>query len=123
MNDRPLKRDNALITFFRQGWSNFRIVFKDPLGAAAFAILLFFFLVALLAPFIAKYGPLEIVYDQERIPIRMHPPSLEYWFGTTQQGRDVFSQVVYGTRSALVVGFLSAFCIVFVGTNVGLLAG
>jgi peptide/nickel transport system permease protein len=53
----------------------------------------------------------------------MHPPSLEYLFGTTQQGRDVFSQVVYGTRSALIVGFLSAFCIVFIGTNVGLLAG
>jgi peptide/nickel transport system permease protein len=118
-----LKRDNEWFTYLGQGWSSFRIIFKDPLGATAFAILLFFVLVALFAPFIAKYGPLEIVYNQDRIPVRMHPPSLEYWFGTTQQGRDVFSQVVYGTRSALIVGFLSAFCIVFVGTNVGLLAG
>ena len=36
-------------------------------------------------------------------------PSLENWFGTDQFGRDVFSRIVYGARTALLVGFLASF--------------
>jgi peptide/nickel transport system permease protein len=118
-----MKKDSELYIHIRQAWSNLLVTFKDPLGAVAVTILLSFLLIAICAPYIASYGPLEIVYDKERIPVRMHPPSSEFWLGTTQQGRDVFSQVVYGSRSALVVGFLSAFCIVFIGANVGLISG
>jgi peptide/nickel transport system permease protein len=118
-----MKRDSELYIHIRQAWTNLLVTFKDPLGVVAVIILLSFLLIALCAPYIARYGPLEIVYDNEQIPVRMHPPSAEFWFGTTQQGRDVFSQVVYGSRSALIVGFLSAFCIVFIGANLGLISG
>ncbi len=51
------------------------------------------------------------------------PPSREHLFGTTHLGRDIFSQVVFGTRIALLIGLLAAFMVTFVGTNVGLVAG
>ena len=47
------------------------------------------------------------------------PPSAEYWLGTDQFGRDVFSRIVYGARTALLVGFVSA----FVGATIGLVLG
>lgn len=53
----------------------------------------------------------------------MEPPSLRHPFGTTNIARDVFSQWIYGTRVVLLVGFLSAFAIVVIGSTVGVLAG
>jgi peptide/nickel transport system permease protein len=43
--------------------------------------------------------------------------------GTTSGGRDIFSQLVFGARPALLVGFLAAFCVALIGTVVGLIAG
>ena len=54
---------------------------------------------------------------------RLEPPSREHWLGTTLYGRDVFSQVVMGTRTALLVGFATAVVVSLVGLNVGLWAG
>ncbi len=50
-------------------------------------------------------------------------PSVDHWFGTTHLGRDIYSQVVYGSRAALTVGFLAAIMVAVIGTNVGLFAG
>ena len=47
----------------------------------------------------------------------------QYWLGLDSQGRDIFSQVIWGSRIALLVGFLSAFFSVLLGVVVGLLAG
>ena len=104
-------------------WSNLRIIFKDPLGAIGFCMIVLFILLAIFGPYVAKYGPFEIAYNKENLPIRYHPPSPEFWLGTTQQGHDVMSQLLYGFHTALLVGFLSAFCIVFIGTNIGIIAG
>jgi peptide/nickel transport system permease protein len=53
----------------------------------------------------------------------METPSLTHWFGTTQSARDVLSQTVWGTRVALIVGIISAFCVTFIGTNIGIISG
>jgi ABC-type dipeptide/oligopeptide/nickel transport system permease subunit len=50
-------------------------------------------------------------------------PSLAHLFGTTHNGRDIFSQVVYGSRAALMVGLIAALMVTLIGTNVGLIAG
>ena len=50
-------------------------------------------------------------------------PSNNHWLGTTLYGRDVFSQVIMGTRNALFVGLLTAFFIGLIGLNVGLFSG
>jgi peptide/nickel transport system permease protein len=56
-------------------------------------------------------------------PARLQPPSANFLFGTTDLGRDVFSQIVMGTRVALLVGFLTALIVTFIGTNIGLISG
>jgi len=50
-------------------------------------------------------------------------PSIKYLLGTTNMGRDVFSQLIYGSRPALIVGFTAAFFVMVIGTLVGLIAG
>ncbi len=50
-------------------------------------------------------------------------PSPEHYFGTTHNGRDIYSQVIHGSRTALVVGFVAALMVTVIGTNVGLFSG
>ncbi len=50
-------------------------------------------------------------------------PSRDHYFGTTHNGRDIFSQVLYGGRTALLIGFLAAIMVTVIGTNVGLVSG
>jgi peptide/nickel transport system permease protein len=91
-----------------------RFARRNPLGAAGAFVVAVMLLVALFADFIAPYDPLANAFD------RMHePPSLANWFGTDQFGRDVFSRIVYGARTALLVGFVSA----FIGATFGLVLG
>ena len=54
---------------------------------------------------------------------RLAPPSADHWFGTDHIGRDLYSQNVYGSQIALMVGFIAAGLVVLIGTNVGLIAG
>jgi peptide/nickel transport system permease protein len=86
-------------------------------------VVLLFIAVAALAPLIAPYGPFEVVYHADHSVIRLSPPSFQNWFGTTNQGMDVFSQLVWGSRVALIVGLLSALGSVILGTLIGLVAG
>jgi len=91
-----------------------QFVRRNPLGAAGGVVVLIMILVAVFADVIAPYNPVANAFD------RMHePPGLENWFGTDQFGRDVFSRIVYGARTALVVGFVSS----FVGAFIGLILG
>jgi len=55
--------------------------------------------------------------------IRPYPSGNQYWLGLDNQGRDIFSQLIWGSRIALLVGFLTAFFSVVLGVVVGLVAG
>ncbi len=73
--------------------------------------------VAILAPWLAG-DPLQFE------PInRLKRPSEEFWFGTDQFGRDVYSRVIYGTRISLVVGFSVAVLATVVGLVLGVVCG
>ncbi|MDQ0338131.1 peptide/nickel transport system permease protein [Caldalkalibacillus uzonensis] len=100
-----------------------RLLMQDKLGLAGIAILLFFILVAILAPQIIPYDPMEEHYRSDGSFARMDPPSKEHWFGTNRMGRDIFSQVIAGTRVALFVGIVSGIMVTVVGTTIGLVAG
>ncbi|OGL59522.1 MAG: ABC transporter permease [Candidatus Tectomicrobia bacterium RIFCSPLOWO2_12_FULL_69_37] len=90
------------------------LVFRKPLGAAGLAIILLMIAMALLAPVIAPYNPVANVYE------KIHqPPSVENWLGTDQFGRDILSRIIYGARTALLVGFVSS----LVGATLGLVLG
>ncbi len=86
-------------------------------GLTGLVMLGFLVVVAVFAGFIAPYSPYAIVAQPYL------PPSLAHPFGTDGLGRDVFSQMVYGTRLSLLVGFTSAVGITALGMLVGLVSG
>jgi peptide/nickel transport system permease protein len=100
-----------------------RLLMKDKLGAIGLVILFAFILIGVLAPQLIPFDPMQEQMRPDGSLARMDPPSAQHLFGTNKMGRDVFSQVIAGTRVALVVGFASAIMVTLIGTTVGLIAG
>jgi len=78
----------------------------------------FFVLIAVLAPLIAPHDPLETSWSAVR-----KAPSLAYLFGTDEIGRDVLSRVIWGTRASLLAGVVSVSISLSLGVPIGMLAG
>ncbi len=96
---------------------------RDPYALVGVLIYAVFVIVAIFADRIATHDPLEILFRANgRVAANMRPDAT-FLLGTTNLGRDVFSQLVYGARSALIVGLSAAVLVVVVGTLVGLVAG
>ncbi len=91
---------------------------RNPMAMFGVGIIVFWILVAFLAPAIAPKGPLE-----QNIGDRMKPPSSQYWFGTDELGRDVFSRVVYGARISLPIGLIVIVFAMIFGCFIGATAG
>ncbi len=88
-------------------------------GAVVYAI---FMLIALFAPLLAPHDPHSIL-QENGVWLANEPPSARFWLGTTNLGRDIFSQMIYGARPALLVGFTAALAVAVIGSLVGLVAG
>jgi peptide/nickel transport system permease protein len=119
----PGARLRRLGVALRRNLAGLSVILRYPSGAAGLVVVLLFVAIALLAPLIAPYGAFEVVYNADHSVVRLSPPSWQSWFGTTNQGMDVFSQLIWGSRVALVVGLLSALGSVVLGTLIGLIAG
>ncbi|GIV81043.1 MAG: peptide ABC transporter permease [Anaerolineae bacterium] len=102
--------------------TNLEVFQRDFLALIGLIILLFFLIVAIFAPLIAPHGPTEVI-EENGIWLSNKKPSDQFILGTTNLGRDIFSQLVYGARPALLVGFSAAVAVSLIGTLVGLLAG
>lgn len=100
-----------------------RVLARYPSAVIGLTLVAAFILLAALAPVIAPYGPFEVVYEADRSVVRLSPPTWRNWFGTTNQGMDVYSQILWGSRVALAVGLLSALGSVLLGTLIGLVSG
>jgi peptide/nickel transport system permease protein len=93
-------------------------------GTLVFGLILltFFVVLAVFAPWIAPYG-----FDQTGVGAKLFPtqspPSAQHWFGTTVDGFDVLSRVVFGAQTALEVIVLAVFIAIVVGVPLGLLSG
>jgi peptide/nickel transport system permease protein len=97
----------------------FQLLFSHPMGLAGFFIILLFFTMAIMAPWLGTCDP-GISGDVKNILIQ---PSTEFWFGTDDLARDIWSQTIYGARISLTVGFVAALITVVSGTLAGLTAG
>ncbi len=103
-------------SFFRQVfWSRFR---TNRFAMAGALLIVFLFLVSLLAPLITPYGPDDL--DLYHV---LMPPSGTHWFGTDDLGRDVLTRIIYGARISLKVGFVAVGIAVAIGTVIGLVSG
>ncbi|MDH3530994.1 MAG: ABC transporter permease, partial [Acidobacteriota bacterium] len=89
---------------------------------------LVFILTAIFAPVIAPYDPVQEFNKYDPVDNRMatrkrEAPSAEFWFGTDNLGRDVFSRIVYGARVSLLVGISVVTISGIVGIIIGAIAG
>lgn len=76
---------------------------------------------AIAAPYLAIKDPdTSFIVTGERAP---YPPSGDFWFGSDQNARDVFSRTLYGARRSLVVGFVAIACGLVIGGGLGIAAG
>ncbi|WP_203248631.1 MULTISPECIES: nickel transporter permease [Sporosarcina] len=99
----------------REAWRSFS---KNKVAVVGAGIVIFFVLLAIFGPWIAKEG----INDQV-LADRLLPPSSEYWLGTDDLGRDILSRIIYGARISLSVGFFSVIGSVVIGSILGILAG
>ena len=98
------RQPNAFIRFCRE----------QPLGAVSFVIIFLMMFAGIFSPLVAPYDPLTI--DFAGI---LTAPSREHWCGTDAFGRDICSRLIYGSRTALVIGFTAS----FLGSSFGAVLG
>ncbi len=89
-------------------------ILQQPLGAISFVIITAMMFAGIFSEWVAPYDPLQI--DFAAI---LSPPSWEHWCGTDAYGRDICSRLIYGSRTALVIGFFSS----FIGSSLGAILG
>ena len=95
-----------------------RLVREKPLGAVCGSVVLLFLLVALFAGVLAPYGMNETWVGE-----RLVRPSAQFWFGTDNLGRDVFSRVIYGARVSVIVGLAASSLGTAISLFIGLVSG
>ena len=95
-----------------------RALRRNSMAMLGLYIILFWAVAAIIAPFTSMREPLA-----QTITDRLQAPSAQYWFGTDELGRDVFSRVIYGARISLPIGFVVIMFAMMMGSLVGASAG
>lgn len=111
--DRSLPKQRSL-------WTDaVRRLMRNKLAVIGLFVVTLFTLVAIFAPWIAPYGQSEVVDPR----LARMGPSWAWPMGLDQNGRDIFSRLVYGARVSLTVGLVAETIILIIGITVGALAG
>lgn len=104
----PQRRNNRALRAF----------FRNPLALVGAVLILLFVVVALAAPWVAPYDPLEL-----DLIAPFEPPSPDHLLGTDNFGRDILSRLIHGSRISLFVGIIVVGIASVLGTLLGLIAG
>jgi peptide/nickel transport system permease protein len=91
---------------------------RNPMGAIGFGIVVVLLVAGFCAPLLAPNDPVEQFRGH-----RLESPSTEFWFGTDEFSRDIFSRTVYGLRASILVSIVAVGGFGLFGTTVGFLAG
>jgi len=94
---------------------------KNRLSLAGIVIIVVVFMAALLASVISPY-PADAGY-MTHFANALQPPSAAHLFGTDEAGRDIFTRVIFGARTALEAGFIIIVIAIGIGVSLGLIAG
>ena len=110
---RPHAAERSLRRLWRVKW-----------GLAAALVLLVIVFVAVAAPLIAPYSPVEVdIRHRLGPPAWMEGGKTEHWLGTDQIGRDLLSRMIYGGRVSLLIGVSAVLVSSTIGVLLGLAAG
>ena len=102
-------------SLWRDAWQRLR---KNKMAVGGGITLLLFIVIALLTPWLAPYS-----YEAQNLDLGASPPSVAHWLGTDVFGRDVLTQVMYGGRVSLAVGFIATAVALLIGVTWGAIAG
>ncbi|HVO02593.1 MAG TPA: ABC transporter permease [Candidatus Cybelea sp.] len=100
-------------------WAKVRLLRESPVGMVGAFLVVFWIVVAILAPWIAPYDPNASNMDALADP----GPSAVNWLGTDNQGRDILSRIMWGSRTVLGVAPVAVLIAYTIGCFMGLLAG
>jgi peptide/nickel transport system permease protein len=95
-----------------------RFVRHQPLGAFAGLVVLVLIFVAIFNDVIAPYR-----YDEINVFNRLQSPSSSHFFGTDNQGRDIFSRILYGAQTSVIIGFGAVTVSTVVASSIGIISG
>jgi len=95
-----------------------RALSRSRIGTAGLVLVMFWVVVAVLAPVLAPHSAYELHPDQLN-----QPPSAQFLMGTDQYGRDILSRIIMGSRSVLVIAPLATLIGLVLGILIGLTAG
>jgi len=95
-----------------------RVFFGRPVVIIGSIILLVFIICAAVPQLLTHYDPVKHTLSQG-----LRPPSSEHWLGTDELGRDLFTRIIYGARTAMIIAVSAIAFAVIVGTTLGLIAG
>ena len=101
-------------SFWQDGWFRFK---QNKLALAGAYILLFLFVMAIVAPFFTPYR-----YYETHLSLKNSPPCSKFWFGTDELGRDLFTRVWWGARISLFVGIMASSIDLVIGVLYGSIA-
>ncbi|MFT6286951.1 MAG: oligopeptide transport system permease protein [Alcanivorax sp.] len=102
-------------SLWKDAWRRLR---KNPMALFGLVVLSLFIVIALLTPWIAPYA-----YDAQDLELGAKPPSAANWLGTDIFGRDLMTQIMYGGRISLAVGFVATAVALLIGVTWGAIAG
>ncbi|MGB9896240.1 MAG: ABC transporter permease, partial [Thermoproteota archaeon] len=105
MKSKPKSNNNFFYKYLLL-WNRFKNYKGGLIGLYLFLVVVF---IALFVPFLPLYDPYSIKFQS------FLPPSLSHPFGTDEMGRDIFSRVLWGSRTSLSVGFGAALVSSIVG--------
>jgi len=110
----PLPAAGASASFSRFG----QRLLRDPRACVGGAIVLLLVLIAILAPLLATYP-----FDETDLLAAWAPPSPEHWLGADKLGRDIYTRLLFGARTSLIVSLSVVAITLIVGVTLGMLAG
>lgn len=100
---------------------------RDPVAIGSFSVFLFLVVLAFMAPVIAPYDPYDTtkidILDAEIAPSWMDEGEERFWLGTDIQGRDLYSTMLYGLRTSVIIGLGAVIFQALLGISVGLTSG
>ena len=102
-------------SLWQDAWIRMR---HNKLALFGLAVLSLFVIIAILTPWIAPYE-----YAQQNLELGASPPSAANWLGTDIFGRDLLTQIMYGGRISLAVGFVATAVALLIGVTWGAIAG
>jgi peptide/nickel transport system permease protein len=115
LSETPRSRAQARLGQAYVSWLGFR---RNGLAMAGLAVLIGLLLIALCSPLLTDRSPFA-----QDLSARLRPPNAQYWFGTDELGRDIYTRVLYGSRITLVIVGLVVVMVAPTGLLIGTAAG